>query len=187
MMPPGDNLAVTYFKRFRMEIDLADAACAPPLPADYRWLPWDETLLDAHADALFASFQDEIDTVVFPSLRTRQGCLSLMGEIRRKNGFLSGATWLLAGPGGFCGTIQGVRERTGLGSIQNVGVVAAHRGKGLGSALLLQALAGFRLAGLGRVFLEVTAQNDAAVQLYHRLGFRRRKTLYKLVATAAAF
>ena len=47
------------------------------------------------------------------------------------------------------------------------------------------ALHGFRRAGVGRVFLEVTAQNDAAIRLYHGLGFRRRKTVYKAVDTAA--
>jgi ribosomal protein S18 acetylase RimI-like enzyme len=68
-----------------------------------------------------------------------------------------------------------------MGAIQNVGIVAAHRCRGLGRALVLQALHGFRLAGLGRAFLEVTAENDPAVRLYHSLGFRRRKTLYKAV------
>jgi hypothetical protein len=46
---------------------------------------------------------------------------------------------------------------------------------------LFQALHGFRRVGLARAFLEVTARNDGAVRLYHRLGFRRRKTLYKAV------
>ena len=32
--------------------------------------------------------------------------------------------------------------------------------------------------------LEVTAQNDAAVRLYRRLGFLRRKTVYKAVECA---
>ena len=48
-------------------------------------------------------------------------------------------------------------------------------------SLLLQALDGFRSVGLERAGLEVTAQNDGAVRLYQRLGFRRRKTLYKAV------
>ena len=100
--------------------------------------------------------------------------------------FTAAATWLIAWEGGYCGTVQGVRERNGMGAIQNLGVVAAHRGRGLGSALLLQALHGFRRAGLGRGFLEVTAQNDAAVRLYRRLGFRCRKTVYKAVDGAAA-
>jgi ribosomal protein S18 acetylase RimI-like enzyme len=34
------------------------------------------------------------------------------------------------------------------------------------------------------VYLEVTAQNDGAVKLYNRLGFRRTKTLFKAVELA---
>jgi ribosomal protein S18 acetylase RimI-like enzyme len=40
---------------------------------------------------------------------------------------------------------------------------------------------GFQEAGLRRAYLEVTAENNAAVQLYRSLGFRRAKTLYKAV------
>jgi ribosomal protein S18 acetylase RimI-like enzyme len=179
LLTPKRN--VTYFKRFRMEIDLRPAPPQASLPDGYYWVPWNDNLLESHADALFASFQGELDAVVFPSLGDRRGCGRLMNEIRHKPGFLPAATWLLACPAGVCGSIQGIRERRGLGSIQNVGVVAAHRGRGLGTALLLRALEGFRQAGLGYVFLEATAKNDAAVQLYHRLGFRRRKTIYKVV------
>jgi ribosomal protein S18 acetylase RimI-like enzyme len=172
---------VSYFKRFKMEIDLVDAPPVPVLPAGYRWVAWEEDLVDAHAEVLSRSFHEEIDSAVFPSLSSRPGCFYLMSEIRRRPGFVAGATWLLACCDGYCGTVQGARERSGLGAIQNLGVTPPHRGRGLGSALLLQALCGFQRAGLGRVFLEVTAQNDAAVRLYRRLGFRRRKTIYKLV------
>jgi ribosomal protein S18 acetylase RimI-like enzyme len=175
---------VTYFKRFKMEIDLHDAPEAPALPAGYYWVSWDESLLELHAEVKYRCFQDEIDAAVFPSLSDRHGCYYLMAEISRKPGFLPGATWLVAGPAGYCGTVQGVQERTGLGAIQNLGVVPEYRGRGLGSALLLQALHGFRRYGLGRAFLEVTAQNDAAVRLYRRLGFRCRKTVYRAVEAA---
>jgi ribosomal protein S18 acetylase RimI-like enzyme len=104
-----------------------------------------------------------------------------MTEITRRPGFEPWATWLLALGSEPIGTVQGIRERSGMGSIQNIGVAWPHRGRGLGSALVLQALHGFRLSGLGRVFLEVTAENEPAVRLYGRLGFRRRKTLYKAV------
>jgi ribosomal protein S18 acetylase RimI-like enzyme len=172
---------VTYFKRFKMEIDLYDAPPTPTLPDGYFWVAWDETLIDLHAEVKFHCFQEEIDAVVFPSLSHRQGCFSLMSEISRRPGFIPGATWLVACAAGYCGTVQGVRERGALGAIQNLGVTPSHRGRGIGSALLLRALEGFRRAGLGRAFLEVTAQNEAAVRLYRRLGFRCRKTLYKAV------
>jgi len=172
---------LTYFKRFRMELDLYDAPEVPVLPAGYYWVQWDESLIELHAEVKFASFQDEIDAAVFPSLGDRHGCAYLMTEISRRPGFLPEATWLIGQAHGYCGTVQGLRERTGVGAIQNLGVVPGHRGRGLGRALLLQALHGFRRAGLGKAILEVTAQNEAAVRLYRRVGFRCRKTVYRAV------
>src|SRR5262249_25729637 len=123
----------------------------------------------------------EIDVRLFPSFGDRYSCFHLMSEIRRKPGFLAASTWLVACADGCCGSVQGVRERFGYGSIQNVGVVPGHRNHGLGQALVWQALHGFRDHGLRRAFLEVTADNQGAVRLYHRLGFRKMKTLYKAV------
>lgn len=77
--------------------------------------------------------------------------------------------------------MQGIADRTGAGGIQNLGVIPAYRGRGLGLALLLQALHGFRRTGLARATLEVTAQNETAIRLYRQVGFRFRKTLYKMV------
>jgi GNAT superfamily N-acetyltransferase len=155
------------------------------LPDGYAWGPWSDGLIDTHADALFGSFHAELDSTVFPSLGDPVGSRSLMLEISRKGGFLPGATWLVTGPAGPAGTVQGVCDRTGTGAIQNLGVLPAHRGRGLGEALLLQALHGFRRAGLRQAMLEVTAQNDPAVRLYRRVGFRCRKTLYKAVEVAS--
>jgi ribosomal protein S18 acetylase RimI-like enzyme len=177
---------ISYFKRFRMEMDLIGILPEPVLPAGFVFVPWREELLEVHAAVKFACFQDEIDSVVFPSLGSRQGCSQLMSAIRKKPGFLPGATWLVAQDGMFCGTVQGVQERWGIGAIQNLGVPPAFRGHKLGSALLLKALHGFHQAGLRRAILEVTAQNEAAIRLYRRLGFRCRKTVYKAVDTVVA-
>jgi ribosomal protein S18 acetylase RimI-like enzyme len=54
----------------------------------------------------------------------------------------------------------------------------------VGSALIHAALVGFQQVGLPRAYLEVTAQNERAVRLYKRLGFRRTKTLFKAVELA---
>jgi hypothetical protein len=172
--------AISYFKRYKMEVNLRDL---PPvqLPAGYHWSPWSPELLNTHADVLFACFHQEIDANVFASLSSPTGCLNLMTELSRKTNFLPEATWLLIGSIGPCGTVQGVRERKGVGAIQNLGITAMHRGQGLGEALLLQALHGFRRWGLVQAMLEVTAQNESAIRLYRRVGFRRAKTVYKAV------
>lgn len=192
-MACGVAMGMTYFKRFRMEIDLTRPLFPPPaVPQGYCLLPWRESLLEAHAEAKYLSFNVEIDANVFPCLGDREGCLRLMGEISRREGFVAEATWLLQyrlahglGPES-CGTVQGLRDAQGMGAVQNLGVTPAHRGQGLGASLLRQALAGFREVGLRRAYLEVTAQNYGAVRLYQRLGFRKVKTVYKAAEVAYA-
>ena len=179
---------LTYFKRYRMEISLAGLDLTlPPAAKDYRLVPWHASLLERFAEAKFLSFRGEIDANVFPCLGELDGCRRLMGEIVRKPGFLPEATWLLeyAPPDARrpqnCGTVQGVRDYTGLGAIQNLGVAPEHRNAGLGTLLMFCALQGFRRVGLARVFLEVTAQNEGALRLYQRIGFVAVKTVYKAV------
>jgi ribosomal protein S18 acetylase RimI-like enzyme len=169
-----------------MEIDLQQPLPAATLPEGYAWDAWNPALMKAHAEVKFHCFFDQIDSIVFPSLGSRSGCFLLMQEIARRPGFKPEATWLINGPDGPCGTVQGIRDHRGVGAIQNLGVTTPHRGRGLGQALLLQALAGFQKAGLHHALLEVTAQNDGAIRLYRRLGFRCRKTIYKAVGPEAA-
>ena len=176
----------TYFKRFRMDADLRAARRPTPLPPGYRFVPWNEALVDVHARVKFRSFRDELDAEVFSCLGNYEGCRRLMREIRKKPGFLPSATWLIARGRSpedlqWCGTIQGIAAPGGCGLIQNIGVVPGHRGLGLGSCLIEQAIDGFRQHGLRVASLEVTAENCGAVRLYQRLGFRRSRTLYKVV------
>ena len=179
-------MGLTYFKRFRMEIKLAGSSLPEcPLPPGYRLYAWDAALVSAHAEAKYHSFRFEVDANVFPCLASLSGCNRLMKEIAGKRGFLPEATWLAAyvDPRGrdpeYCGTIQGIVDQGGVGSIQNVGITPFHRGCGLGTALLVASLEGFRAAGVRRVSLEVTSQNEGAIRLYKRLGFRKVRTVYK--------
>ena len=179
---------LTYFKRFRMEINLAGRDLTPPpLPSHYGLLPWDASLLDAFSQAKYRSFRNELDANVFPCLSEFDGCRRLMAEIVRKPGFLPAATWLMVySPQGqnrpdYCGTVQGIRDQHGLGAIQNLGIAPEHRHAGLGTSLVWHSLAGFRRAGVRRVYLEVTAQNDGAIRLYRRAGFVAIRTVYKAV------
>ncbi|HBO43008.1 MAG TPA: GNAT family N-acetyltransferase [Planctomycetaceae bacterium] len=181
----------TYFKRYRMETDVSEGLVEPPgPPTGYRLLAWDAALLEAHADAKYLSFRNELDATVFPCLGERDGCLRLMREIAAKPGFLPDATWLAAfdnsetGRTDYVGTIQGIETEDGQGSIQNLGVVPLHRGCGLGTCLLRHALEGFRRNGLRRVSLEVTADNHDAIRIYRNHGFRTVKTVFKSAEVA---
>ena len=186
-------MAITYFKRYRMELRLDEARIEPrTVPDDYRFVSWDPGLLEAHADAKYASFRTEIDANVFPCLGDREGCLRLMSEITRKDCFLPETNWLTklspadADGNLWCGTIQGIRDRNGFGAIQNLGIAPAHRGIGLGTILMRRALDGFRQAGLSQVYLEVTARNSGAIRLYERIGFRIVRTVYKAAELACS-
>lgn len=183
-------MGMTYFKRYRMELDLRRPLFAPPpLPSNYELVDWQDSALDGHAEAKYHSFRFEIDANVFPCLADKEGCLRLMREIAQRDGFIKEATWLLIYDDGnlvdFCGTVQGVRDGA-YGAIQNLGVTVNHRGHGLGTFLLQRSLVGFRSAGLKKAYLEVTAQNRGAVKLYDLLGFRRVKTVYKAADVAYA-
>ena len=174
----------SHFKRYRMERPLAGVSDLPAWPEGYKAIPWHDRLLYLHADAMFQSFQCDLDGRLFPNLADRLGCRFLMESIRVRDGFCPDATWLLAGPDGYCGTVQGVLENGRTGAIQNLGIAPEHRGRGLGMALLQFALVGFARSGARRCALEVTAHNRPAVELYRRRGFRYTRAFYRAMPRA---
>jgi len=72
----------------------------------------------------------------------------------------------------------------GLGWIDQVGVVPAARGRGLGGALVLAALGRMQAAGEIEAWLNVNVDNPAR-RLYERLGFRRRGRRARFAAAGA--
>jgi ribosomal protein S18 acetylase RimI-like enzyme len=169
-----------------MEIDLRRwARPALTVCPGYRLVCWSPDLVHDHAEVKYLSFRDELDAVVFPCLGDLESCIRLMYEISERDGFVPEATWLAEcrTPGTrrreSCGTIQAIRTHRTRANIQNIGVTPQHRGRGVGAALIVASLHGLQQVGVTRVGLEVTADNDSAVRLYRRLGFRVVKTVYK--------
>ena len=159
----------------------------PQLPAGFEFIAWQPHDVERHAVAKFRSFRDEFDSQLFPCLSTLEGCRKLMGEIASQPSFMPSATWLvsrLPDRRGFCedcGTIQGLGSSGEAGFVQNIGVIADCRGLGIGRALMLKSLHGFRARGARRVFLEATAENVPAIELYRSMGFRLIRTNYREV------
>ena len=183
-------MSTEHFKRYRMQIDLRRQRLpAPRIPSGYRWIPWRRLLLERHAGVKWLSFRNDLDGQVFPCLRDIDGCRRLMTDITSQSAFCANATWMLTyqphaeWPTLDCGSIQGILRRGGIGAIQNVGVIREHRGQGLGKALILQALHGFRFSGMNYGFLEVTAGNRIAVNLYQSLGFQIIQVLHRDAST----
>lgn len=63
------------------------------------------------------------------------------------------------------------------GWVGGVGVVPAHRGSGVGEALMRRLHDAARGLGLERVWLEVIMENEPALRLYEKLGYERVREL----------
>ncbi len=53
-----------------------------------------------------------------------------------------------------------------------MGVLASHRGAGIGAALLERCIALAKAAGLTRIELEARSENERAIRLYQKFGFQ---------------
>jgi [ribosomal protein S18]-alanine N-acetyltransferase len=65
-------------------------------------------------------------------------------------------------------------KRYGLarkGHVVSVAVLEAHRGSGVGKALVEESLVGMRERGCSETYLEVRVSNQPAIALYKKLGF----------------
>jgi ribosomal-protein-alanine N-acetyltransferase len=63
------------------------------------------------------------------------------------------------------------------GHIVSVAVLHQHRRKGIGKALVTQALENMRIYNAKQCFLEVRVTNTPAIELYKKLGFEITRTI----------
>jgi ribosomal-protein-alanine N-acetyltransferase len=64
------------------------------------------------------------------------------------------------------------------GHIVSVAVLPQYRRKGVGKALIAEAMEGMRLYDVKQCFLEVRATNTPAINLYKKLGFQITRTIH---------
>jgi ribosomal-protein-alanine N-acetyltransferase len=64
------------------------------------------------------------------------------------------------------------------GHIVSVAVLHPHRRKGIGKALVAQALENMRIYNAKQCFLEVRVTNTPAIELYKKLGFEITRTIH---------
>lgn len=82
---------------------------------------------------------------------------------------------------GWCDVLPIDRPTMSHVGVLGVGVLSAHRGKGIGTALVRSAIEMAKAAGLTRIELTVREHNERAITLYERLGFTREGVKRKAV------
>ncbi|MDR2116616.1 MAG: GNAT family N-acetyltransferase [Planctomycetaceae bacterium] len=171
-------MPLQYIKRFQMAFDFADFSFPIlQLPLGFRYVMWEPEMLEVHADIKHRGFRNDLDARIFPTFRDYRQCVNLMKSISESPFFLPAATLLIANGDEqnlfeYVACIQGMRFSDEVGGIQNIAVLPDYRGHGIGRAILLKSLLGFRQHGIRRVTLEVTAENLPAINLYTHIGFK---------------
>lgn len=64
------------------------------------------------------------------------------------------------------------------GHVVSVAILPEHRRKGIGEALVTQAMEGMRKYNAKQCFLEVRVTNQEAISLYKKLGFEVTRTIH---------
>jgi ribosomal-protein-alanine N-acetyltransferase len=72
------------------------------------------------------------------------------------------------------------------GHVVSIAVLPQHQRKGIGSALLQEAMRNMKHYKAKECYLEVRISNEAAISLYKKLGFRITRTLHGYYADGEA-
>ena len=79
----------------------------------------------------------------------------------------------------FCIGWLGESDGELIGQIEPLGVLPEFQQRGLGRAILVEALQRFRAAGAKRAWIDAENTNEASQHLYEVVGFRERAATYK--------
>jgi len=177
-----ERLAVLAY--LRRKVTEADARTAGPKGIVWkRWTPWRRRKF---ARTIARTYEGSLDCPAMAGLRTAQDAL----ETHRATGVFRAGAWHLAFEGGAGhGSPRRAREAVGVvlasevegrGDLVYLGVVPEARGRGVGRALLGQAIRDTARMGLVALAVAVDTQNAPAWRLYAGAGFKevRRRLVF---------
>jgi mycothiol synthase len=156
-----------WARRFsRMEVDLDEAPEAAAPPPGIHLRPLDpERDLQAAYQILEEAFQDHWDY-------TPTSYLEFLEHNVNRDDF-DPTLWILAADTQGRVGVLSAGAQSDRGWVGQLGVLRAHRGRGIAAALLRQSFGEFWRRGLPRVGLSVDSDNlTGAVSLYERMGMR---------------
>jgi ribosomal protein S18 acetylase RimI-like enzyme len=178
-----ERLAVLAY--LRRAVTAADARTAGPKGIVWkRWTAWRRRKF---ARTIARTYEGSLDCPAMAGLRTAQDAL----ETHRATGVFRAGAWHLALEGGAGHGTSRIRAREavgvvlaseveGHGDLVYLGVVPEARGRGVGRALLGQAIRDTARMGLPALAVAVDTQNAPAWRLYARAGFKevRRRLVF---------
>jgi len=167
-----ERLAVLAY--LRRKVTAADARTAGPKGIVWkRWTAWRRRKF---ARTIARTYEGSLDCPAMAGLRTAQDALAT----HRATGVFRAGAWHLAIEGGEAVGVVLASEVEGRGDLVYLGVVPEARGRGVGRALLGQAIRDTARMGLPALGLAVDTENGPAWQLYAGAGFKevRRRLVW---------
>jgi ribosomal protein S18 acetylase RimI-like enzyme len=163
-------------------LDLTAAASRPQRPEQHEaldLLPWTAQDYQPAGELIHACYIGHTDAEINDQYRTLHGSLRFLHNIVRFPGcgtFEAAHSWTLRdrSTGALVGMVLCSRVAPDVAHITQLCIAPAHRGRGLGLALLRQSEETLRRAGFDAITLTVTEANQEAVNLYARFGFTRK-------------
>jgi ribosomal protein S18 acetylase RimI-like enzyme len=144
---------------------------------DVEFRKWSEDEFQGAASVITAAYRDHVDSEINDQYRTTAGSMRFLNNIVRFPGCGQfDAESSLVARSKLTKTALGVilcsRVRNDVGHITQICLTPEHRGRGLGHALIAATCAELKRRHCHTLSLTVTANNDSAVQLYERMGFK---------------
>ncbi len=157
----------------------------PELPSGYEFVPWSKAMKTSTAKLLVEINDQSIDNLLLPFFTTIGGCERFVQDMVDSSfgGLGEECTRVLTydkEPIGICFL---TRISSNTINIPEVGILPAHRRKGLGKALVIHSFSNLTTThpDFGEVSLTVTLDNVVAAKLYESLGFKRIKETIDLI------
>jgi len=176
-----DALWFRSYERYFYEASLGGAALlASKEPVAATILPWNESRQDDAARVIAASYGDHIDSEINDQYRSAAGARRFLMNIVQYPGcgnFFAPASFIAYDQVNrtACGLCMASLVASDVGHITQICVNPSHRRAGLSYELLRRSLAALAAQGARSVTLTVTASNAAAIRLYERMGFVKRR------------
>jgi ribosomal protein S18 acetylase RimI-like enzyme len=167
-----ERLAVLAYLRRAVT---AAEACAPA-PKEITWRRWTPWRRRQFARTIERTYEGSLDCPAMAGLRTAQDALAT----HRATGVFRAWAWHLALEGGEAVGVVLASEVEGRGDLVYLGVVPEARGRGIGRALLAQAIRDTARMGLPALAVAVDTANVPAVRLYAGARFKevRRRLVF---------